>query len=313
MATICGIYGIDISKDGLKMLATAAVGTGGATLIGKSIVTNILKLIPAAGSIAGGAISAGTAGIVTLAMGKAFIKVCNLVKVGKLSEKDLTSKKGKQILSEQFREQLKNNKKEKKTDKSLVNKTERHMLNIPDNYKTSNVKQPKENKLPSGIEPYGMRTDGTSVLLTHMFVDENASMPFDNDQSIIDSLHNSLSESMGIVEVNHGTTLGGKPYVYNVLKQPRIENGDFAEHGVGYTLNLNVKEGDLIHFINASFKEDNITPSEAQKKWFMDPYDESFTRGFLRNYSEQEQYDDMFPDHPLSHLHRFIKYVVENN
>ena len=29
MATICGIYGIDVGKDGLKMLATTAIGAGG--------------------------------------------------------------------------------------------------------------------------------------------------------------------------------------------------------------------------------------------------------------------------------------------
>ena len=33
---------------------------------------------------AGGAILAGTAGVVTLAMGKAFIKICQIVKPGKL-------------------------------------------------------------------------------------------------------------------------------------------------------------------------------------------------------------------------------------
>ena len=80
MATICGIYGMDIGKDG-------------------------------AGSIAGGAISAGTAGVVTLAMGKAFIEVCKLVKLGKLSEKDVLSSQGVSIMKDQFKEQMKRNKK----------------------------------------------------------------------------------------------------------------------------------------------------------------------------------------------------------
>ncbi|MFR7843983.1 MAG: DUF697 domain-containing protein [Gallintestinimicrobium sp.] len=35
MATICGIYGIDVGKDGLKMLATTAIGAGGATIVEK--------------------------------------------------------------------------------------------------------------------------------------------------------------------------------------------------------------------------------------------------------------------------------------
>lgn len=110
MATICGIYGIDVEKDGLKMLATTALSAGGATIVGKTIATNLLKLIPGAGTVAGGAISAGTAGLVTLAMGKAFIEVCKMVKIGKLSEMDITSSKGASIMTAQFKEQLKKNK-----------------------------------------------------------------------------------------------------------------------------------------------------------------------------------------------------------
>lgn len=110
MATICGIYGIDVGKDGLKMLATTALGAGGATIVGKTIATNLLKLIPGAGSVAGGVISAGTAGVVTFAMGKAFIEVCKMVKIGKLSESDITSKKGVSIMKDQFKDQLKKNK-----------------------------------------------------------------------------------------------------------------------------------------------------------------------------------------------------------
>lgn len=111
MATICGIYGINIGKDGLKMLATAAIGAGGAAIVGKTLATNLLKLIPGAGTVAGGVISAGTAGVVTLAMGKAFIEVCKMVKLGKLSEADVTSAKGTAIMKDKFKEQLKKNQK----------------------------------------------------------------------------------------------------------------------------------------------------------------------------------------------------------
>lgn len=110
MASICGIYGIDVGKDGLKMLATTAIGAGGAAIVGKTIATNLLKLIPGAGTVVGGAVSAGTAGLVTLAMGKAFIEVCKAVKLGKLGEADLTSSKGISMMKDQFREQIEKNK-----------------------------------------------------------------------------------------------------------------------------------------------------------------------------------------------------------
>lgn len=106
MATICGIYGIDVGKDGLKMLATTAIGAGGATIVGKTIATNLFKLIPGVGTVAGGAISAGTAGVVTLAMGKAFIKVCQMVKLGKLSEAEITSSQGAAVMKTEFKKQI---------------------------------------------------------------------------------------------------------------------------------------------------------------------------------------------------------------
>lgn len=106
MTSICAIFKINIKKDGLKALALAAIGAGGATVVGKTIATNLFKLVPGAGSLVGGAISAGTAGVVTLAMGKAFIEVCKGIKMGALSEYDLTSSRGKSFFKEQFKEQL---------------------------------------------------------------------------------------------------------------------------------------------------------------------------------------------------------------
>lgn len=110
MTTICGIFKINIKKDGLKALAMAALSAGGATLAGKTIASNLPKLVPGIGSVAGGVISAGTAGVVTFAMGKAFIEVCKAVKMGKLSEDDVTSSRGINMLKKGFKEQLRNNK-----------------------------------------------------------------------------------------------------------------------------------------------------------------------------------------------------------
>jgi uncharacterized protein (DUF697 family) len=111
MIAINAVFEFNISKDALKSLATAAIGVGGATVIGKTIAANMLKLIPGAGSVAGGAISAATAGLITLALGKAYIKVCKLIKMGKLKQDDLTRKEGIDALKTAFKEQLKKNKK----------------------------------------------------------------------------------------------------------------------------------------------------------------------------------------------------------
>lgn len=110
MTTICGIFQIDIKKDGLMALATAALGASGATIVGKTLATNLVKLIPGTGSVVGGVISASTAGVVTLAMGKAFIEVCKATKMGNLREDEITSSKGINMLKKSFRAQLKKEK-----------------------------------------------------------------------------------------------------------------------------------------------------------------------------------------------------------
>lgn len=110
MVAINAIFKFDVSKDALKSLATAAIGVGGATVVGRTIVANALKFIPGVGTIAGGAISATTAGLITLALGKAYIEVCKAIKMGKLSQGDLTRKAGVDALKTAFKEQIKKSK-----------------------------------------------------------------------------------------------------------------------------------------------------------------------------------------------------------
>lgn len=109
MLAINTVFGFDIERDALASLATTVVGVGGATVIGKTVVSNLLKFIPGVGSVAGGAISAGTAGLLTLALGKAYIEVCKAIKMGDLDQTDLTKKAGLDMLKKSFKEQIKQN------------------------------------------------------------------------------------------------------------------------------------------------------------------------------------------------------------
>ncbi len=111
MIAINNVFGFDIERDTLTSLATAVIGVGGATVIGKTVASNLLKMIPGVGTVAGGAISAGTAGVITLALGKAYIEVCKAIKMGKLDQNDLMKKAGLDMLKKSFKEQMKNNKK----------------------------------------------------------------------------------------------------------------------------------------------------------------------------------------------------------
>lgn len=62
-------------------------------------------------------------------------------------------------------------------------------------------------------------------------------------------------------------------------------------------LDKHIREGDV------SLEDDGI------KGWFYDPYDTSIQEGVLMNKSEQVQYDEMFPEHPLSQTRRLLAQI----
>ena len=67
----------------------------------------MVKLIPGVGTIAGGAISAATAGVLTAALGEAYIGIMTLVFNGEMSIDDLGTKRGKDQMTALFKYELK--------------------------------------------------------------------------------------------------------------------------------------------------------------------------------------------------------------
>ena len=113
MGAINAVFHITVSKDVLKSLAMAAIGVSGTTIIGKTVATSLIKLIPGAGTIMGGAAAAGTAAALTLALGKAYIGVCKAIKMGRLDPNELSQKKGLELLKRNFLDEMKSGKKKK--------------------------------------------------------------------------------------------------------------------------------------------------------------------------------------------------------
>ena len=103
LASVAAVFKINMKEDGLKTLVYAALGVGGTTLLGRTIVSNLIKFIPGVGSVIGGAISASTAALLTYALGYAFIEICKDVKTGKINEEDLTSKTGTSTFKNYFK------------------------------------------------------------------------------------------------------------------------------------------------------------------------------------------------------------------
>lgn len=75
VAGITSVFGLELSKGTLSTVVSSAIGVGGATIAGRTIVVNVMKLFPGLGTAAGGAISAAIASTITLGLGEAYIAV----------------------------------------------------------------------------------------------------------------------------------------------------------------------------------------------------------------------------------------------
>ena len=111
IASITVFFGFDVNKSIITALLSSSIGAGGATLLGKTVVAGLLKIIPGVGSVAGGAISAGTAAAITIALGEAYIGIMEMVFKGEMSIDDLGTDRGKETMSTLFKERLKASKK----------------------------------------------------------------------------------------------------------------------------------------------------------------------------------------------------------
>lgn len=113
MGAIGMVYKLNLKKNTLWTLVLGALGAGGTSMLGKTIVSSVFKFIPGIGSVIGSVISASTAGILTLALGNTFIELCEKIKSGEWSEGDISGKKGTEYFKTTFRKSFNALKKEK--------------------------------------------------------------------------------------------------------------------------------------------------------------------------------------------------------
>ena len=106
LAGITAVFGLPVEKATLSALISATIGTTGATVLGKTIVSGLLKLIPGVGSFVGGAISASVAAALTTALGETYIAVMKLVINGEMKISDINTEIGKDRISSIFKERM---------------------------------------------------------------------------------------------------------------------------------------------------------------------------------------------------------------
>lgn len=104
MAQIAHIYNLHMDKATLLAIAS----TGIATKAGQTLAGNLLKFIPGAGSIAGGVINASVASSITLAMGHAWLSVCQRESGGEIPRINgsIDTDAVKQIFKDEFRKRF---------------------------------------------------------------------------------------------------------------------------------------------------------------------------------------------------------------
>lgn len=107
IASITVIFGLNISKSFITGFVSSTIGAAGTTILGKTVVSNLLKLIPGVGTGVGGMISGTTAGLLTTALGEAYIKVMERVYKGEIKSEELYTQEGQMIMKKLFKEELK--------------------------------------------------------------------------------------------------------------------------------------------------------------------------------------------------------------
>lgn len=105
IASITAVFGMEVNKSIITAFVSAALGTTGATIAGRTIASNLLKLVPGVGSAAGGVIAGGTAALVTTALGEAYIKLLTAISKGELKQSDLKGRAAKELMKKLIREQ----------------------------------------------------------------------------------------------------------------------------------------------------------------------------------------------------------------
>lgn len=106
LAGITAVFGLPLEKSALTSIVSATIGTAGTTVLGKTVVANLVKMIPGAGTIVGAVISGTTAATLTGALGEAYIAILTRVASGNMSFAELTSSEGMKELRREFEKQL---------------------------------------------------------------------------------------------------------------------------------------------------------------------------------------------------------------
>jgi len=189
---------------------------------------------------------------------------------------------------------------------------------IPDDFQKMNS-MPED---PENSVVYGKQTSSADCFVIIFPINPANAMPFDNEREVISGIHNSLAEDQGLIEVKAGVTRQNNKFIYSIVKTK------LNPSGMQYTLVMHLDYGVDVLNVQAYFSEIGMTGQRDNtilnklisegvivmpdmSKWMQDPYDANYTKGIRMNLSENEQYDNAFPNHPLSEIRKLINSIVK--
>ena len=191
---------------------------------------------------------------------------------------------------------------------------------VPDAYKPL----PRKPDDPEWITGFALHTGNADIFIAVHPLDPDIELPYDAPDGLAGSIRARLPEGHAIVEAGSGATDAGKRYAYCITKQLREPSG------VQYNLVFQIEQTDGPANVRGFFNEVGTTGvrdamvfelrarelggmQKAADGWMRDPYDPNLTEGFLKNGSEDSEYDAMFPAHPLSEARRLVSFIVEHD
>lgn len=169
---------------------------------------------------------------------------------------------------------------------------------------------------------YGKKTSSCVSFMQSFPISAKHTMDYYNIQKIISEIHQSLGDNQALIEVRAGKTKNNRQYVNSIVKTKGEPSG------VQYYMLMHIAYESVAINVNGHFIETGMTglrdttiwelacrkgivSSTNNSKWCFDPYDKTLKRPYLMNLSETEEYDEMFPDHPLSQCRKFIQIVIQ--
>ena len=156
------------------------------------------------------------------------------------------------------------------------------------------------------------------------YVDVTSEMIDSTNEGMINGLHSALGEDQGIVELDKGKTYDRHEYAYTIVKNK------LGPKGTQYLLTFHILKDNVVYNVQGFFNEKGafgsregvvMTKLAGENKinistmdgWKVDPYNVNYKKGYLMNLSEKKDYDEMFPNHPLSEARKVLEYLIDEN